>query len=160
MRHYFDSQRGLLRFAAEAMTAGVSARVAKHLHGVASGVDLARLILEECLPLDEERRVEADVWLACLVRSRVDDSMAELREQGWAGERHLCRLAIAYCREVRPPENVGDELGNAHLEQLAARLHVFLDGLTLQAALFSGQFPAAEVRALLRRELDLLSEGA
>lgn len=118
------------------------------------------MILEEFLPLDEERRVETDVWLACLVRSRVDESLAEMREKGWAGERHLCRLAVAYCRGARPPEQIGDELGDAHLEQLAARLHVFMDGLTLQAAMFPDELPAAEVRAILRRELDLMCEGA
>jgi AcrR family transcriptional regulator len=159
LRHYFDSQQGLLRFAAEAVATGVSARVAEHLRADLDGVTRARLILAEFLPLDEERRVEVDVWLACLVRSRVDTSLAELRGASWVGERHLCRLAVAYCRGVAPPATLGEPLADAALERRAMRLHVFMDGLTLQAALYPTELPAADVRAALDRELESLADG-
>jgi AcrR family transcriptional regulator len=153
LRHYFDSQQGLLRFAAEAVARGVSARVAEHLRAELTGVDRARLILAEFLPLDAERRVEVDVWLACLVRSRVDTSLEELRRASWVGERHLCRLAVAFCREVAPPTVLGEALADPRLERRAMRLHVFMDGLTLQAALYPSELPTVEVRAALDREL-------
>ncbi|WP_280508577.1 TetR/AcrR family transcriptional regulator [Nocardia flavorosea] len=159
LRHYFDSQQGLLRFAAEAMAGSVQARVAEHLRADLPDVERARLILEEFLPLDEPRSVEVDVWLACLVRSRFDASFDELRRISGVGERHLCRLALAYCRGVAPPGDIGQRLDTGLLEQQAERLHLFMDGLTLQAAMYPTEFPPEQVRMTLRRELGLLARG-
>lgn len=156
LRHYFDSQQGLLHFAAQAMADRVGARIAAHLRGSLPGAERARSILEELLPLDVDRRVEADVWLDGLLRSRVDASMGELRERGRAGTRHVCRLATAFRTGTLPPEHIGAELGDPHLERQAARLHVFMDGLTLHAAMYPHTFPADEVCTVLRNELDAL----
>ncbi len=154
LRHYFDNQRGLLHFAAQAVASSVSARITEHLRGNLPGADRAQLLLEEFLPLDAGRRVEVDVWMACLARSRANDSMDELRKTSWVGERHICRLAVAYRCGIQPPEDIGDELGDPHLEQRAMRLHVFMDGLTLQAAMYLPELPVEEVRETLRNELD------
>jgi AcrR family transcriptional regulator len=157
LRHYFDSQQGLLRFAAAEVANAVGPRVSAHLVGDLPGVERARLILEELLPLDADRRVEVDVWLACLARARVDDTLAELRRTAWAGERHICRLAVAYCRGVEPPTAIGAEL-DARLEPHARRLHVFVDGITLQAAMFPDEVSVDELREVLRAELARLAD--
>ncbi|OXM73494.1 MULTISPECIES: TetR/AcrR family transcriptional regulator [Amycolatopsis] len=156
LRHYFDSQRGLLLFAAKAMADKVTARIAGHLHGNLPGRDRALLMLEELLPLDADRRVDADVWLACLMRSRFDASLAELHTAGLPGERHICRLAVAYFCGQPPPERIGDPLADGHLDRQARRLHTFIDGLTLQAAMYPREFPAEEIRRLLHDELAAL----
>ncbi|GAA1289706.1 TetR/AcrR family transcriptional regulator [Saccharothrix xinjiangensis] len=153
LRHYFDSHQGLLRFAAAEVASAVGPRVAAHLDGDLPGPERARLVLEELLPLDADRRVEVDVWLACLARARVDGAMDELRHAAWAGERHLCRLAVALCRGGAPPTAIGDEL-DERLERHARRLHVVVDGLTLQTAMFPDRFPVDELREVLRAELD------
>lgn len=158
LRHYFDSQPALLLFAAQEVASAVGARVAAHLEGDLPGPERARRLLEELLPLDAERRVEVDVWLACLVRARVDPALAELRRAGWLGERHICRLAVAHCRGVAPPPAIGDELGDPLLERRAIRLHVFIDGLTLQAAAYRDRLPPHSVRALLKAELDAIAD--
>ncbi|WP_433212966.1 TetR family transcriptional regulator C-terminal domain-containing protein [Microtetraspora malaysiensis] len=75
-----------------------------------------------------------DVWLACLVRSQVDDSLAELRHASWAGERHICRLAVASRQDLPLPGRVEERFAEFGLEGQAMRLHVFVDGLTLQTA--------------------------
>ncbi|MGM1059348.1 TetR/AcrR family transcriptional regulator [Saccharothrix sp. Mg75] len=159
LRHYFDNQQGLLLFAAREVASSAGARLAEHLRADAPDVERARLLLEELLPLDADRRVEVDVWLACLTRARVDDSLDELRRAAWAGERHVCRLAVAWCRGATPPAAVGEPLADTALEQRAARLHVFLDGLTLQAATFPRELPPAEVGDLLRAELATIASG-
>ncbi|SMD26499.1 TetR/AcrR family transcriptional regulator [Kibdelosporangium aridum] len=156
LRHYFDSQRGLLLFAAKAMADKVTARIAGHLRGDLPGRDRARLILEELLPLDADRRVDVDVWLACLMRSRFDESLAELHAAGLPGERHICRLAVAHFCGQPPPEHIGDPLDNAHLDRQAWRLHTFINGLSLQAAMYPREFPVEEIRRLLHDELAAL----
>ena len=156
LRHYFDSQRGLLLFAAKTMADRVTARVVGHLGGDLPGHDRARLMLEELLPLDAERRVDVDVWLACMMRARFDSSLAELHVLGLPGERHVCRLAVAlFCGQPLPERN-GDPLGDPHLERQALRLHTFIDGLTLQAAMYPREFPAEEIRRFLDEELAAL----
>ncbi|MEV0053971.1 TetR/AcrR family transcriptional regulator [Saccharopolyspora shandongensis] len=160
LRHYFDSQRGLLRFAAEAVATNAGARLAEHMRAERPGMRRAQLLLEEFLPLDEERRVEADVWSACLMRARVDHSLDGLRKTAWDGEQHVCRIAVADCCAAPPPTTIGDELPDARLEQRARRLHIFVDGLTLQAATYPCELPADEVRRLLRAELELVSGSA
>ncbi|WP_068924642.1 TetR/AcrR family transcriptional regulator [Planobispora rosea] len=158
LRHYFDNQRGLLAFAAHAIGGSVAARIAGHLHTDLPGVERAQLMLEEFLPLDDDRRVEVEVWLACLVRSHVDDSLAELRTTGWAGERHICRLAVASCHGLPLPEEIGREFADTGLERQAERLHVFMDGLTLQTATYPHNFTPQSIRTIVREELRLLSE--
>ncbi|MFI0466605.1 TetR/AcrR family transcriptional regulator [Saccharopolyspora sp. 5N102] len=160
LRHYFDSQRGLLRFAAEAVATNAGARLAEHRRNERPGMRRAQLLLEELLPLDDERRVEVDVWSACLMRARVDHSLDGLRKTAWEGERHVCRIAVADCCAVPPPATIGDELPDARLERLARRLHVFVDGMTLQAATYPRELPPTEVRRMLRAELELVSRSA
>ncbi|NBE95805.1 TetR family transcriptional regulator [Nonomuraea sp. KC401] len=157
LRHYFDSQRGLLLFAAEAVARSVTRRITARYHADMPGERRARLMLEELLPLDDERRVEVDVWLACLLRSHVDESLARLRHTGWVGERHICRLAIASCHGLPLPDRPGQELARADLERQAGRLHVFIDGLTLHAATYPDRFTPQSVRRMLHDELRLLT---
>ncbi|WP_199443674.1 TetR/AcrR family transcriptional regulator [Umezawaea beigongshangensis] len=158
LRHYFDSQRGLVLFAAQEVASAVTARLTAHLEADLPGPERAQRLLEELLPLDAERRVEVDVWLACLMRSRVDGTLAEVRRTAWSGERHVCRLAVAHRCGVAPPGAIGDELQDPLLERRAGRLHVFVDGLTLQAAAFRDRLPPRAVRALLEAELDAVAD--
>ncbi|NRQ34990.1 TetR family transcriptional regulator [Nonomuraea sp. NN258] len=156
LRHYFDSQRDLLAFAAHAIGRNVTERVTALLHADLPGPQRARALLEEFLPLDENRRVEVEVWLACLVRSHVDESLAELRTTAWAGERHICRLAVASCHDLPLPDRLDQELADADLERQAMRLHLVIDGLTLQTATYPENFTAESIRAILDEELRLL----
>ncbi|PZG16856.1 TetR/AcrR family transcriptional regulator [Nonomuraea aridisoli] len=156
LRHYFDSQRGLLVFAAHAVGRSVGARVAGLLEADLPGTERGRRLLEELLPLDDDRRVEVEVWLACLVRSHVDESLAELRAAAWTGERHICRLAIASHLGLPLPAHVGAELP-ADPERRAARLHVFMDGLTLQTATYPETFSPDAIRETVLDALHHLS---
>ncbi|MEO3798237.1 TetR family transcriptional regulator C-terminal domain-containing protein [Nonomuraea sp. B10E15] len=157
LRHYFDNQRGLLRFAAEAIARSVTRRISAHLRADVPGERRAQLMLEELLPLDGDRRVEVDVWLACLMRSHVDESLARLRRTGWAGERHICRLAVASCHGLPLHDQPGQEFAQASLERQAQRLHVFIDGLTLQTATYPEKFTPQSVRQIVHDELRLLT---
>jgi AcrR family transcriptional regulator len=157
LRHYFDNQQGLLRFAALAVGSNVSARVDANLRSDGDAADRARLLLEAMLPMDDERRVEADVWLACLARSRVDETFEELRSVGWTGTRQICRLAVALCRGLAVQEAIGGELPDSGLEQWAQHLHVFVDGLTLQAVTYPDRLSADDLRAAVQRQLTLVA---
>lgn len=62
-------------------------------------------VLEELLPLDEDRRAEASVWLEAIVRARFDERLAALKTAGWFGSRYLCRLAWAHLHDLDRPNS-------------------------------------------------------
>lgn len=154
LRYYFATQDGLLRFALEAMLRRVPERLQVHLDAGEPGIDRAQLLVEELLPLDEERLGEVLVWLAFLGRARVDTSFADLRTSGWVGERFVCRVAVAEVAGCAWPGQLGDPLPDARLEAQAAHLHTFVDGLALQGATFRDRLPPPRQRELLRDRLE------
>src|SRR3712207_6009277 len=94
LRHWFATQDELLHFA---MTL-VSERARARAEAVAaSGGPLApRLlrVLEEILPLDDERRAETEVWLALTARALVDPRLAELRDRSAAELHEFCTQVV------------------------------------------------------------------
>lgn len=153
LRYYFATQEGLLRFALEVMLRRAPERLRLRLASGLHGIEQAQLILEELLPIDEERHAEALVWLAFLGRARVDPSIDDLRRSGWYGERYVCRLAVAELVGSPAPVDLMQRLSGEELEAEAESLHTFVDGLTLQGATFREQMPPDDLRRLLRHRL-------
>jgi hypothetical protein len=58
------------------------------------------------------------------------------------------------------PETVSAELADAELEQWAQHLHVFVDGLTLQAVTSPDRLSTDDLRAAVRQQLDLVASTA
>ncbi|OZC76592.1 hypothetical protein CH251_06875 [Rhodococcus sp. 06-462-5] len=152
LRYYFSDQGELVLFAAEAMTQRVVARLEAHPTD-GDGLLRAIRVLEELLPLDEDRSVEASVWLEAIVRARFDERLAALKTAGWFGSRYLCRLAWAHLHDLDRPNSPAFTFDSAADERAAAELHTFVDGLTLQAVTYPEQLAADEVRRLLRDHL-------
>ncbi|QII02371.1 TetR family transcriptional regulator [Rhodococcoides fascians A21d2] len=149
LRYYFSDQGELVLFAAEAMAQRVVHRLEAH---PTEGDGLARAIrvLEEMLPLDEDRRVEASVWLEAIVRARFDERLEALKTAGWFGSRYLCRLAWAHLHDLDRPNSPAFTFDSTADERAAAELHTFIDGLTLQAVTYPEQLTVDEVRRLLQ----------
>ncbi|NUS73441.1 MAG: TetR family transcriptional regulator [Corynebacteriales bacterium] len=152
LRHYFSAQDELLRFALYAMTRRISLRVRHHLEHELRVQEL----LEELLPLDEERHGEALIWLAFMAKSRTDPQVDELRTTAWHGGRFISRVAVAHYAKVPLPQGNSIPLNDDALEREAEDLHTFIDGLTLQGANYPDQMPPVLQRELLRRQLDAL----
>lgn len=155
LRHYFPDQAALLRFAVARTVAEAPARV-RAVVARGPGRDNAVLLLEELLPLDDVRRVEAHVWLAVVDLARHDPGFDEHRAAMFTGVRHVCRTAVAWLRDVVPPAVVGDRLEPAE-EASAEVLHALLDGLALQAVHYPEHLAPERVRAVLATHLDGVS---
>jgi AcrR family transcriptional regulator len=136
--HYFRDKRELLAFAFQLVVERSAARIARAIRE--DGVYEA---LAELLPLDEERRREATVWLVLMAASLSDPGLAEELRERYEEAR---RAMMPIFREVlgEAPEDVGDEL-------LAA-----VDGLTVHALTNPERYPPSRQLALLRRELTRL----
>lgn len=158
VRHYFATQDELLVFGVKLQLDRIPQRVAELAAGSLPGPERAVAILAQLVPLDDERRAEALVWLAMLSRARVNDTFDVVREQGWLGERYLCRAAICDLLGRPWPQSLQDPLlddpdqqphSAGRLERAVATLHAGVDGLTLLGASFPDRVPVANLGALL-----------
>jgi AcrR family transcriptional regulator len=145
LRHYFETQADLLAFAMELVVERVEQRVAA-LDPAADPRALAERLMHEVLPLDDERRVEMQVWLAFTTRALVDPRLRELRDSAHTGLRDLCRAAV----DLLDVPSAADE---------AERLHALIDGLAMHAVLDPATTTPERQVQLLATHLDALEAG-
>ncbi|MGD9694253.1 MAG: TetR/AcrR family transcriptional regulator [Thermoleophilia bacterium] len=143
LRHYFASQSELVAFSMELVIERVTARATARLdEGFAA-------VLDEVLPLDEERRAEVEVWLAFTARSRVDPALDAVRRRSDEALRGLCAAAVAEVTDGR--------LADSEASIEAEALYALVDGLALHAVAGDGADPSpAAMRAVLARHLERL----
>lgn len=150
LRHYFPSKNSLLAFAMQLVTDQVRARVlALPVAGAPAEVAVRRC--EQVLPLDAERRAEAEVWLALTATSLTDPTLRTIRETADAGLRELCGRLLDWLSEscALPPRRT--------TELEAERLRALLDGLTLHLLLDPDPSPEHVQRVLSHHLTDLLA---
>jgi AcrR family transcriptional regulator len=152
LRHWFATQDELLHFA---MTLVVErARARAEAVAATGGPLLPRLlrVLEETLPLDDERRAEAEVWLALCARALVDPHLAELRDRS-AAELH------AFCTQV-VQALVAERAARADLDVdlEGERLYAVLDGLAVHAVTRPWALPPDRTREVLAAHLATLGD--
>lgn len=145
LRHYFTSQGELLTFAMRLVTERVRARVVA-LPVDGDPVDLAVRRCEEVLPLDAQRRAEAEVWLALTGSGLADPALRTIRNEADDGMRELCDRLLGHLREAGALSAGRDH----HAE--AERLRALLDGLTLHLLLDPQPDPAL-VQRIVRDHL-------
>lgn len=154
VRHYFDGQRDLMRFAMRSTIDRVSARLERRRAALRPLSELtpdeaaAQLtdFLAELLPLDAPRRAEATVLVEFLVAARVDTDLTELAHEALDGTLALARRIVSALS--LPP-------AAADLE--AERLAALLDGLTFRSALHPEATTPEVCRDVLRAHLTSLS---
>lgn len=160
VRYFFGTQEELLHFAMRAVIARATARIqagasdreALVIRGDAA--DAAAQLLEQILPLDEERLGEAQVWLAFTVQGAVDEGMAGIRQEADEGVRQLCEKCVtdlASLGLVGSDRDIGLEV---------ERLWSLMDGLTLHILLELGRPPASRTGEILRIHLRDLQQPA
>ncbi|WP_353950514.1 TetR family transcriptional regulator C-terminal domain-containing protein [Knoellia sp. S7-12] len=155
LRYYFATQSEMLDFAVSAMLDDIPARMQIVLETQEPGIERAQAVLEEMLPLDEDRLAEVRVYLAFMARVRTEDGRPGLAQQTWHGERHVCGLAIADVTGLDHPTQVG--VIPAALVSAVDELQVFVDGLSFLGATLPAQLTPSKSRALLRARLDSLA---
>lgn len=143
MRHYFDTQTGLLRFVAQDLTERLTAQMAA-LAPEATGTDSV-VLLEELVPLDARRQADFDVWLALVVGGLTEPALAEISAEAHAAIRNVCRHVLREHGVRRPtPDQV-------------RRLHAFVDGISMHLALYPDVVSRAAARRSLRAEIPAIA---
>ncbi|GAA3683440.1 TetR/AcrR family transcriptional regulator [Nonomuraea antimicrobica] len=148
LRHYFASQSELMVFAFRTVIDRIESRLA----GLEPEPDprrRAQRVLNELLPLDDERRAENEVWLAFTSRAMVDPALRALRDEGYDALRAGCQTIVADLSAAGlAPTDVPAE---------AERLHALLDGLAVHAAMRPDIHTAESLTAAIARHLDALA---
>ncbi|WP_326569688.1 TetR family transcriptional regulator C-terminal domain-containing protein [Amycolatopsis rhabdoformis] len=147
VRHYFDGQRDLMRFAMRSTIDRVTARLdlrraaLRPLAELSASDAVAQLtdFLAELLPLDAPRLAEATVLVEFLVTARTDPDLTELAAEALGG-------TLALARRITSALGHSDDL-EAH------RLAALLDGLTFRAVLGPEVTPPSVCRLVLQAHL-------
>lgn len=163
VRHYFAGHTELMVFAMREMSARLITRLTVHAEHLldpsepltsAERLETAVRMLAEMLPLDEERRTEAVVWLSFAATAR---TRPELRAH--ADELYDGLLALT-TRILEGARRAGRLHPEADIALEARRLCALLDGLSLEAAFHPGRLDACTMLAVLRAHLTALTPSA
>lgn len=146
LRHYFSSTDELLGFGLTAVVERVERRLLGRWSELTGGPG-GRTILEQFLPLDEERRNEIEVYLAFIGRAHTDPALRLIRDtadnRALEGVRHALEL-LAAAGEVGVGRDLTEE---------TSRLYALVDGLAMHGALMPERYPPAHQRHILERHL-------
>lgn len=146
LRHYFGTQSELLAFSMRLVAERVGARL-EALPRTGSPRHHAEAVLAELLPLDDERRAEAEVWLAFAGRALVDPALGALRGEVDDLMRGLMRELVDLLLGPDAPA------ADAEVE----RLYALVDGLAMHAITRPERTTPAVVTATLAGHLDRLA---
>jgi len=145
LRHYFPSKSDMLLFAVDHAIGEVRRRVDR-IDPSGPGLSPLRSLLEELLPLDEQRRVESDAWFTLAVRAQTDPELRQRRREVdgliRSAVRGVVRQIVASHRDT---------------DVETMRLHALLDGLVVQAIARPPVLTPADIRAVLDAHLSELA---
>lgn len=146
LRHYFSTQSELLAFSMELVSNRVKDRAeAKHYEG--SPVDIMKEVLGELIPLDNEKRLEMEVWLAFSAKMLVDEKLKSLGENVYEDMRE------GMMNVLQSMDSLGVLEEDVDLEIEAYRLHTLVDGIAMHHLMYPDKFPAEKVMQVLDHHL-------
>jgi AcrR family transcriptional regulator len=123
LRHYFPSQSDLFLFSMELVSERVRKRITSKKYD-GPPLQTFQEALCEVLPIDEDRKIEMEVWLVFSAKTLVDRKLEELSKNVFLQMRTEIIERIIYTFESLQllKENV-----DKHVEVI--RLHALIDGL-------------------------------
>lgn len=151
LRHYFSTQDELFAFCMNIFRERTETRVESMELGEEVLPALKRLLLQ-FLPVDEDRKMEMEVWLSFSTKSLMRPELKRIGEDMYAGMRSASLFAVHKLVEAKLAKKDLD----ADLE--AETLHALLDGLAIHQLLHPGTMPAERAELLLDRHLRSLCE--
>jgi AcrR family transcriptional regulator len=146
LRHYFPRQDDLVRFALRQFADDLRARIAA-LDFPPDHLEAAVLLVEQVLPLDEQRREDMEVWLGYTERARFDPVLHDMSLESQDALALLARSALAHL------DQGGVLVAGLDLELETHRLHALIDGLALHAYVHPERLSTDELRRIVRHHL-------
>jgi AcrR family transcriptional regulator len=150
LRHYFTSQDDLLAYALRRVGERIRERIEKMPLTGDIRADVATVI-EQTLPLDEERQTEAVIWLAFMGKALTNAGLGALAAETHEQLYNLFRKMLAAMNQygLLPPDT--------DLDLEARRLHALIDGLALHAVSNNQAVNDDAIRGIMARHLASLT---
>jgi AcrR family transcriptional regulator len=149
LRHYFATHSELLAFAMGLVVERIEGRIAS-LDRPTDPRQAVEQVLQELLPLDDERRAENEVWLAFTARALIDPELRAQHNEVHDALHRACASAldtlVAAGRASAGPETALQ----------VERLHALTDGLAVHTALRPDLMPPERIVAVVRLHLDVV----
>lgn len=152
LRYVFDSQDALLSFAMQAVVQRARLRIESRATAGCDAPERAIELLEQLLPLDDARRVEAQVWLAFTHRALIDPRLRAIRRAADDGRRAVCRTCLTELRDS------GLVALDRDLRLETERLGALVDGLVSHVV--CGRTAPRTARSVLRAHVVALGESS
>lgn len=147
--HYFQGKDDILLHALKSCHAGIHERLREKLAG-RHGLEALRAMLFDVLPIDAQRLAEIRLEMQFWARSLAEPVLTEV----YLHDSPAFRGAIErYLREALADGSLSPSL---NVVEATERLHAFVDGLSLHAAIEPARLPADRQAALLDSELAAL----
>ncbi len=140
VRHFLGTRAELIAFAFDTMVDRISARITSRVEDMAMAMENNTLdseqrltavtdMLCELIPLDQQRRDEAIVWLEFETAARTDPNLSSRSDQAAHGTHLLIERILAAARRS------GALSSSVDFATERVRLSALIDGLTLHRAL-------------------------
>jgi TetR/AcrR family transcriptional regulator, transcriptional repressor of bet genes len=144
LTHYFSDKRALLKLAMESSLEHLHSR---HLADIAVRGDALSVVLEQALPLDEDRLRHWKVTLALTTQSWTDPELAQIKRRAYRRWRRSIAAAVA--------DGIADGRysPDLDLETTADELVALVDGVALQALFDPERWPASKQLSFLNRHV-------
>lgn len=134
VQHYFTTKDQMLLFAFQTMSKRVERRIGEVVTALPQPLNtrlMLRALLAAMLPLDEESRAEAPLWIAFLARAIIEPRLADpLRESGTV-------LSAFIEEQIRKAQEEGEVLAGLDPRLEATTLLVLMDGLLIHSLMHS-----------------------
>jgi TetR/AcrR family transcriptional regulator, transcriptional repressor of bet genes len=144
LTHYFSDKRELLKFAMQYSLENLHSR---HLADIAVRGDALSVVLEQALPLDEDRLRHWKVTLALTTQAWTDTELAQIKRRAYRRWRRSIAAALAegiaagrYAADLDP-------------EATADELIALVDGVALQALFDPERWPNSKQLDFLNRHV-------
>lgn len=149
LRHYFSSQSELLRFSMELVAKRVKERAeARKYDG--DPMEFMTEAICEVLPIDEERRIEMEVWFVFSAKTLVDSTLRDLSTKVYNDLHKGLGNAIDSLQLLNLAKDGLDP------ETEVDRLHAVVDGMAMHHLLYPEQFTYEKMIHTLKYHLQSL----
>lgn len=151
LRHYFSSQSELLHFSMELVSNRVIQRAkAREISEDQSPLEFLTEGVYEVLPINEERKIEMEVWLAFSAKVLVDSTLRELSNKVYSDMHEGLGNVV---RALQALQFAKDGLD---LELEINRLHALVDGMAMHHLLNPELFTLDQMTQTLHYHLHSL----
>jgi AcrR family transcriptional regulator len=149
VQHYFATKDDMLIFTFKTLSERVEARIGAAVGQAAqppSNRAMLSTLLREMLPIGEQARAEAPVWIAFLARAVVEPQLAAAVERGGDD------LPTFVAQRIRSAQDEGDAVPDLDVRRETSGLLALVDGMMIH--LLTGQLEANDALATLDYHLD------